>query len=637
MSSLVATTPRIRATAAQALALIIGAFIVWTAIAGPFPALVQRASLLAMVISLGLLKFPLSPGGRLGPLCFLVDGLLWAGSMAACGMVVMSAESIMTTLPYADLSDIALMAILTLTILDLSRRTVGLAFPLLVVLGLLYVAFGDRIDGSLGHRGFDLYFVTETLLLSDIGVWGQLTGIAATVIAAFVLFGAMLLRTGAGATFMDLAVIVAGRRVGGAAKIATLSSASFGTVNGSAVANVATTGSMTIPLMKKIGYPAPLAAAVEAVASTGGQITPPILGAAAFIMAEMVGVDYLRIALAALLPAAMFYGAALLTIHLIALRRNLGFVPEEDIQQARQSLSFGRLFPIIGGIGGLMWMLTDGRSVGFAASFGVICMLIPFVIADLWAHRDIARTGRSLFQGLQDAGTGLVVVFIMLAGAQILVSLLNLTGVGITVSAMTVETGGENLFLVALIAAVVCLILGMGVPTTAAYVLVASVMAPALIAISIPPLAAHMFVFYFATISVITPPLCVAVFVAASIADTSWWKVAVNAVRLGAVTYIVPFMFLTHPGILWSGSALDIGEAILSGLILVVCVSVLLSGCKMLGSWVISVLIFGIAAVCVVFPSSVLLGIGTGLCLIGLVIGRPFRKVHGIGSGMDAP
>lgn len=623
--------------AAQALALIIGAFIVWTAIAGPFPALVQRASLLAMVISLGLLKFPLSSGGRLGPLCFLVDGVLWAGSMAACGMVVMSAENIMTTLPYADLSDIALMAILTLTILDLSRRTVGFAFPLLVVLGLLYVAFGDRIDGSLGHRGFDFYFVTETLLLSDIGVWGQLTGIAATVIAAFVLFGAMLLRTGAGATFMDLAVIVAGRRVGGAAKIATLSSASFGTVNGSAVANVATTGSMTIPLMKKIGYPAPLAAAVEAVASTGGQITPPILGAAAFIMAEMVGVDYLRIALAALLPAAMFYGAALLTIHLIALRRNLGFVPEDDIQQARKSLSLGRLFPIIGGIGGLMWMLTDGRSVGFAASFGVVCMLIPFVITDLWAHRDIARTGRSLFQGLQDAGTGLVVVFIMLAGAQILVSLLNLTGVGITVSAMTVETGGENLFLVALIAAVVCLILGMGVPTTAAYVLVASVMAPALIAMSIPPLAAHMFVFYFATISVITPPLCVAVFVAASIADTSWWKVAVNAVRLGAVTYIVPFMFLTHPGILWSGSAFDIGEAIVSGLVLVVCVSVLLSGCKILGSRLISVLIFGIAAVCVVFPSSVLLGIGTVLCLIGLVVGRPFRKAPGVGSVMDAP
>lgn len=633
------TIPRatavIRRDAGRAIALAIGIFVVWTAIAGPFPALVQRPVLLAAVITLGFLKYPLKISGgsrmlRSGAL--ILDLALWAGAVTACVMVVNSAETIMTSLPYADRADIVMMMLLTLAILELSRRTVGLAFPVLVSLGLAYAAFGDRISGSLGHRGYDIYFITETLLLSDIGVWGQLTGVAATVIAAFVLFGAMLLRTGAGATFMDLAVFVAGRRVGGAAKIAALSSAAFGTVNGSAVANVATTGSMTIPLMKRIGYPAPFAAAVEAVASTGGQITPPILGAAAFIMAEMVGVDYMRIVLAALIPAIMFYGGALMTIHLIALHRKLGLVPEEDIQRARQSLKIMRLLPIIGGMGGLMWMLTDGRSIGFAASFGVICMLVPFVVSDLLQHRSPGHTVRHLIAGLEDAGTGLIVVFIMLSGAQILVSLLNMTGVGITISALTVELGGQNLFLVGLIAAVVCLVLGMGVPTTAAYVLVAAVMAPALIAMSVEPLVAHMFVFYFATISVITPPLCVAVFVAASIADTSWWKVALEAVRLGAVTYVVPFMFLTHPGMLGNGNVLEIGEAILSGAVLVMATSVLLSGCLVAGSRVLSVMIFGTAAVCVIVPSPMLLAVGTFACAAGLFLGRPFQDQEGYGA-----
>jgi TRAP-type uncharacterized transport system fused permease subunit len=235
----------------------------------------------------------------------------------------------------------------------------------------------------------------------------------------------------------------------------------------------------------------------------------------------------------------------------------------------------------------------------------------------------------TLLGGLTEAGSGIVIVFIMLAGAQILVSLVNLTGVGVTISSLTVSLGGDSMFLVGFIVAAACLVLGMGIPTTAAYVLVAAVMAPALIEISIEPLAAHMFVFYFATISVITPPLCVAVFVAASIAGTPWFGVAVNAVRLGAVTYVVPFMFLTYPGMLWSGTRFEIAEAAFSGFILVMAFSLLLSGTRIRGSQLTAIILYAPAAAFAVLPSHTALAVATLLTLAGILIGRPFRARPG--------
>jgi len=610
----------------RAVALAIGLFILYTAAAGSFDALIQRSVMVALVITLGFVSYPLRFGGRAAAAALTVDICLWAASVAACLYVTGNAERIMTSLPAAGPLDIALTAVLVVTLLELARRTVGLAFPILVGIGLAYVFFGHLIPGRLGHRGYDIWFVTETILLTDIGVWGSLTGIAATIIAAFVLFGAVLLHTGGGQTFMDLALLVSGRSIGGAAKMATVASASFGTVNGSAVANVATTGTMTIPLMKRIGYPAPFAAAVEAVASTGGQITPPILGAAAFIMSEMIGTEYLRIALAALIPAALFYTGLFTTIHLFALRGNVGVVPPEDIPAAKTALHPVRLLPVIGGLGGLLWMLLAGRSVAFSAAFGIACAVVPYVIGDLAARRRPFATLRALLDSLVEAGNGVVIIALMLAGAQILVSLINLTGVGVTLSSLTVAVGGEHLFLVGLIVALACLVLGMGIPTTAAYVLVAAVMAPALIAIDVEPLVAHMFVFYYATISVITPPVCIAVFVAASIAKTDWWPAAVNAVRLGVVTYIIPFMFLSYPGMLWSGSWLEIAEAALSGGTLVLATSLFLAGTRIRDSrWLAGALYLSAAGLAIV-PSEIALGVAVALTVVGVAWGRPFSR-----------
>ncbi|WP_035725578.1 TRAP transporter permease [Fodinicurvata fenggangensis] len=607
-------------------ALLIGLFILYTAAFGAFDSLIQRSLMLTLVITLAFLSYPLEISGVSRLVTRGFDALLWLVSCAACLHVTWTANEILTTLPWAEPSDMVLIGVLVVTILELARRAVGIIFPILVITGLAYAFLGNLLPGRLGHSGFDIYTITETLYLSDIGLWGTLTGIAATVIAAFVLFGAVLLHTGGGQTFMDLALLISGRSVGGAAKMATVASASFGTVNGSAVANVATTGTMTIPLMQRIGYPAPFAAAVEAVASTGGQITPPILGAAAFIMAEMIGVEYLRIALAALIPALLFYIGVFLTIDLVALRKQVGFVPREEIPSARQALNPVRLLPVLGGLTGLIWMLVAGRSVAFSAAFGMACIVVPYVVLNLAVYRRPRETLRALLDALVAGGNGVIIIALMLAGAQILVSLINMTGIGVKLSSLTVALGGESTVLVGLIVAVACLILGMGIPTTAAYVLVAAVMAPALIAIGIEPLIAHMFVFYYATISVITPPVCIAVFVSASLASTRWWPVAVNAVRLAAVTYIIPFMLLSYPGLVWSGSGFDIFEAALSGSVLVVCSSILLSGMPTRGRWVFSLVLYGPAAALALVPAHWALAVALILTLAGLVLGRPFSR-----------
>lgn len=586
---------------AQALALILGLFVFWTAAAGAFEALEQRALFLGLVTTLGYALYPLGAGTSWRPVGLAVDLALTGMALAACGYIVWNYETIMGSLPWATTTDIVLTAGLLIAVLELGRRTVGLIFPVLVTLGLAYALLGGSLPGALGHRGFDIEFVTETVFLGDLGIWGMLTGVAATVIAAFVLFGALLLHSGGGQAFMDLAMRLGGRQPGGAAKIATISSGLFGMISGSAVANVATTGNFTIPMMVRLGYPRPFAAAVEAVASTGGQIAPPIMGAAAFVMAEILGIPYVTVMMAAIIPAVLFYLAVFVTVHLVAIRRGLAIVPEAELPAWRLILAPRRVLPIVAALGGLGMGIWLGRSVATSAFYGIMGLLVAFVVtqAGQMPVRDMARR---ILEGLVDSGKGLVIIGVLLAGAQVLVSMINLTGIGVTLSSLIVTLAGDSVALVALVVAIVCLIMGMGLPTTAAYVLVAAVLAPAMTSVGIDPLAAHLFVFYFATISVITPPVCVAVFVGAGIAHTPWTSAAVEAVRLGAVTYVVPFMLLLYPGMIMQGGALAITEAAISGVVLVVAIPGLLSGTRMLGHRGLDAGIFILAIALAIWP-----------------------------------
>ncbi|MDF1873167.1 TRAP transporter fused permease subunit [Vannielia sp.] len=572
----------------KSLAIVVGAFVFYTAATGPFEGLIQRALFLALVATLGFALYPLGAGTRWRPVGLAIDLALCTVVLIACGYVVWNYDEIMTSLPWATTTDKVLTAGLVLGFLELGRRAVGPIFPILVLVGLGYALFGDMLPGPLRHRGFDTAFVTETIFLGDLGIWGMLTGIAATVISAFVLFGALLLHSGGGQAFIDLAMRLGGRQPGGAAKIATIASGLFGMISGSAVANVATTGNLTIPMMIRLGYPRPFAAAVEAVASTGGQIAPPIMGAAAFVMAEILGMPYTTIILGAIIPAILFYASVFVTVHFVAVRRNLAFVPEDELPAWPAILSPRRVAPILCALGGLGVGIWLGRSIATAAFYGIVGLLVAFIVTEIGRMAPRQMIGK-IIDGLEDAGKGMVIIGVLLAGAQVLVSMINLTGIGVTLSSLIVSMAGDSVPLVALIVGLVCLIMGMGLPTTAAYVLVAAVLAPAMTAVGVSPLAAHLFVFYFATISVITPPVCVAVFVGAGIAGTNWLPAAGHAVRLGAVTYLVPFLILLNPGMLMEGGPLSITQAALSGAALVLAVPALLTGSPLIGNRLIDI------------------------------------------------
>jgi TRAP transporter 4TM/12TM fusion protein len=595
----------VRKRAIGAISLLLSLFILYTSAFGVFDALIQRSIFLALVVCLGVLQYPAGAGARWRPLGATVDLAIAIVALAACGYVAWHADEIMTSLPTAGTREITLTVALVLVVLEMSRRAIGLVFPALVTVGLGYALLGQYIPGPMGHRGFDIGFVVETLFLGDIGIWGALVGVAATVIASFTLFGSFLLHTGGGQSFMDLALRFSGRSTGGAAKIATVASGIFGMVSGSSVANVATTGNFTIPLMKRLGYPPALAGAVEAVASTGGQLAPPIMGAAAFIMAEIIGVEYIRIAAAAVLPALLFYLGVFATVHVIAREQALGRVPDGEIPDWRTVLRWRRLLPIGAAFGGLAFGILHGNSIQTAVFFGIASNIAALLVTKIGQPEPSgAALGRQLTQALDDGGKGMVVVGILLAGAQILVSMINLTGVGVTLSSMIVGQGAVPVLLIGLVVALVCMIMGMGIPTTAAYVLVAATLAPALVKIGVAPLTAHMFVFYFATLSVITPPVCVAVFVAAGIAQAPWLSVARRAVTLGAVTYVIPFLFLLYPGMLEPRTPGQFVEAAVSGIIFVLAFAHLFGGARVTRWHAADVLIWGLIAIVAVYPSA---------------------------------
>ncbi len=614
----------LRLRAITLMSVILSLFVLYTCATGPFESIIQRAVFLGMLICIGVLTYPLWPDSRLRPVGILIDSMMVAASLFTCGYVVVNYDMIMTTLPMARTCHVLMITALSLSVLEIARRAIGYVFPVIVIVIVAYALFGNHIPGSLGHRGFDHCFVTETLLLGDLGIWGMLMGVAATIIAAFTLFGGILLNTGGGQTFIDLAMRMGGRAPGGGAKIATIASGLFGMVSGSAVANVATTGNFTIPLMKRLNYPAPMAAGTEAVASTGGQLAPPIMGAAAFIMAEIIGVDYVKIILAAALPAFLFYLGVFMTIDVMSKERSLGALPDAEVPPWREILYWRRLTPVAAALGGLFFGIFRGNAIQTAAFYGMAAALIVFPITRIQSAKDLKPAAKQLNKAFQDASRGLLIIGILLAGAQVMVSMINMTGLGITLSSMIVSLGGDKVFLIAFIVAIVCMIMGMGIPTTAAYVLVAAVLAPALIKVGTAPMVAHLFVFYYATLSVITPPVCIAVFVGSGIAATQWTETAKYALSFGAVTYVIPFLFIIYPGMLAQEGFTGFLRAFFPGVIFVLAFSNLFGGLRTSGRRWLDILLWLAVAVLAVLPG-IISSVAALLAMIGLYV---LRRYH---------
>ena len=549
-------------------------FHIWTAapFVGAYPDLIQRSIHLSFAFVLCFLLYPARPGRSPGRRPSIFDWAFAGLALIAFAYIVVHYNWIMENPSDSTRTAIVLGTIVTILTLEAARRTIGLTFTVLASLGIAYALFGAWIPGTWGHRGFSWTSIQELLYLSTQGILGTVTGISATLVAIFLVFGAVLYHTGGGETFVDLAKLIAGRSYGGPAKVSVFSSAFFGTISGSAVANVVVDGIFNIPLMKRLKYKAEFAAAVEATASTGGQIMPPVMGAGAFIMAELLQIQYAQVAVAAALPAILYYLGCGAAIHFEARRLRLETIPPALLPRAREVFAWRRSAALFVPVILLTYFLLQGYTAGTSTFWSIIASLVIFLVsATSW--QDFRTRCWGIVQALEAGGKGIVLIATLIAAAGILIGMINLTGVGIKLSEFIIGASGQSLLAALFFAMLVCIILGMGLPTTAAYVLAASVVAPALIRLGTLPLAAHLFVFYFAIISAITPPVCAAVYVAAAIARANWLKTGLIATRLGLAGFIVPYMFVFAPALLWEGPILEIALATLTACLGVVILS----------------------------------------------------------------
>jgi TRAP transporter 4TM/12TM fusion protein len=442
-------------------------------------------------------------------------------------------------------------------IMEGMRRVIGWSLIVIFAGMFVYALFGDYLPGPLVGRPQPIGDVFRFLGTDSTATWGQSLQIAAFVVIAFVLFGGLLVAVGGGDFFTQLSMRVAGRGPGNTAKVAVTASALFGTVSGSAVSNVMSTGVMTIPLMRKAGFTREQAGAVEAVASTGGQLMPPIMGAAAFLMAELLQMPYRDIMLAALLPAVLYYMSIYVQIHFIAHRDNIPSLNSIERAPIWKVLLDGWL-PLLSITVLIVALFTFNTSAERAAVYAIFAIIAIGLIAGLIDRSGNRMTLRGAVEAVVDTGRQTCDIMLICAGAGMIIGLLTTTGLGFALSLYLLNFGGETLFGLLLVTAGVGIVLGAGLPTTGVYLLMASLAAPALTQLGIAPIQAHMFVFYFGMLSMISPPIAMASFAAASIAGGDQMKTSIEAFRLGWIAYVLPFLFIYKPGLLMIGPAFDV-------------------------------------------------------------------------------
>jgi TRAP transporter 4TM/12TM fusion protein len=484
----------------------------------------------------------------------LEDWILVALSIFSLGYMVLENKVLENRIsfvtPFSPLQLVVLIVIAVL-VLEATRRLTGLTLPVACLVFLAYAFWGDKIPGVLGHAPFTFRRILEQVSVTSEGIFGSSLGISATYVVIFIILAGFLETTGAGQFFIDIASSATGTRRGGPAKIAVLGSCLFGSISGSSVANVVSTGTFTIPLSKSVGYPNHFAAAVEAVASTGGQLMPPVMAAVAFIMADNLSVPYITICGAALIPALLYYWSLFTTVDTKAVKLGIAGLPRDSLPKARAVLKNGWFLalPFVVLIALLMMSYTP-MMAGFYAIISLIVVLLIFDRKKLnWAN---------ITNALESGAKGVLSVSVTSACAGIIVGVIMITGLGLKFTSIITSVSQGNLFIALLLSAIVAIILGMGLPTVPAYIVMSSLVAPALIKMGVAPMAAHMFVLYFAVLSCITPPVAIASYAAAAIADANAVRVGFESVRLAVVAYIIPFVFVYNPVLLFEGSIIEI-------------------------------------------------------------------------------
>jgi TRAP transporter 4TM/12TM fusion protein len=543
-----------------AVAVLMSVFHLYVAFVGPPDAYVMRGSHLAFALVLAFLCMPGLSGraDRVGPW----DLLLALAALAAAMYPSANLAYIQSRMYYVDdprLADYIFGGALIVLILEATRRATGWALPITAAAFMVYGL-------TLGHQSVGI--MLDQIYLTTEGIFGIPLYVSATYVMLFILFGAFVERSGAGQLFMDFALAIAGHTSGGPAKVAVITSSLFGTVSGSAVANVMTTGTFTIPLMKRTGYRPAFAGAVEAVASTGGQLMPPIMGAAAFVMAEFLGVSYLTVAGFALLPAVLYYLAVFMAVHFEAKRIGLVGLPKPDLPRMKEVLlERGHLFlPLIV----IVAVLLSGRSAALSALCG-----IASVIPTTWLRASTRRTftWRAIVDALESGARNTLVVALACASAGIVIGTITLTGLGLAFTGVVLELSQNSLLLALLLTMLAGILLGMGLPTTPAYIVQVALLVPALVKLGVQVEAAHLFVLYFAVLSAITPPVAMAVYAANGISNAGLVETSWAAVKLGLTGYIIPFMFVFAPSLLLIGEAATVTLAVVTASVGVICLA----------------------------------------------------------------
>ncbi|MBI4286055.1 MAG: TRAP transporter fused permease subunit [Chloroflexi bacterium] len=435
---------------------------------------------------------------------------------------------------------------------EAARRVVGLAMSLLALIFLLYAALGYYFPGFLQHRGFALQPIVNTVVYSEIGLFGFVTGISSTLIIAFIFFGSFLVVSGAGEFFVKIAYALVGKYRGGPAKIAIVASMFFGMISGSTAANVATTGTFTIPLMKRIGYKPAFAGAVEAVASNGGQFTPPVMGAVAFIMAEWLQIPYWNIALAAAIPAVLYYIALYVYVDIEAIRLRLHGLPASEMPSIKGSLKQGWVYAIP--VVALVYFIAG---LNYAPETASVYSIVLIIVISLF--RKETRMGpRKLLLGFKEGMNGVLIAGISCIMASVIVAAIMLTGLGPKITSLLIAASGGSLIILLLLAAIASFVFGMGMGSIPIYIILVSLVTPALENLGIPRLATHLFVFWWGLTSFITPPVAPGVFVACGIAKSKVWETGLIAMRLGMLTYLLPFIWIYQPALILIGTKAQI-------------------------------------------------------------------------------
>jgi len=509
-----------------------------------------RGTHLLFALVLIFLLYPRFGRGE-GRLPSVVDWLLVAASIVTIAYLWVNHKYLYDRFVFVDelhRSDLVLGTLFIVLVLEATRRVIGWAMP---ITALLFVAY------ALFFAGVAPGSVIEINYLTTEGIFGIPLSVSATYVILFILFGAFVERSGAGKMFMDFALSLTGHSVGGPAKVAVITSGMFGTISGSAVANVMTTGTFTIPMMMRLGYRPAFAGAVEAVASTGGRIMPPIMGAAAFVMAEFLGVSYLTVAAFALVPALLYYIAVFVAVHFEALRTGMKGLPREECPRLGLVMKErGHLFiPLVIIIG----VLVAGYSAPYAALFGILSV-VPVALMRKTTRSEINLKG--IVDALESGARGTLAIAAACACAGIVIGAIAQTGLGLTFTSFVLAVAQDSLVPALVLTMIAGIILGMGLPTTPAYIIQVALLVPALVKLGIVLPAAHLFVFYFAILSAITPPVALAVYAACGLSRSSLWDTGWAAVKLGATGYIVPFMFAFAPALLLIGEGWRVALAI---------------------------------------------------------------------------